>query len=107
MPDTQAVMQAAAGFTSAQKQALMGMRSTFLERLQGIIEQRRKIIFELHDSVPDSQSSTLTDVTIAKVCFGCSTLQSTACQVDESSRCACGCQCFASSLTTLSTQAAE
>ena len=60
------LLQAAAGFTPAQKHALLGMRSTFLGRLQGIIEQRRKIIFELHDSVPDSQSSTLTDVTIAK-----------------------------------------
>ena len=50
----------------AQKHALLGMRSTFLGRLKGIIEQRRKITFELHDSVPSSHSGTLTNDTIAK-----------------------------------------
>ena len=59
-------LQAAADLSSSQKQALMGMRTTFLGRLQSIVEQRRRIIFELHDSVPDSHSSALTDATIAK-----------------------------------------
>lgn len=60
-------LQVAARFSHAQKQALLSMRKDFMTRLQGIISQRRKVICELHEAVPDSHSGTLTDVTISKV----------------------------------------
>ena len=43
------------------------MRQEFLARLQGISSQRRKVICDLLEAVPDSQSGTLTDATTAKV----------------------------------------
>ena len=59
--------QAAARLSPAQKQALLAMRQEFLARLQGISSQRRKVICDLLEAVPDSQSGTLTDATTAKV----------------------------------------
>ena len=59
-------VQAAANFTPAQKQVILNVRRKFLEQLQDIIQQRRAIIAELHDSVPDFKSGANGHATITK-----------------------------------------
>ncbi|KAK9799359.1 hypothetical protein WJX73_000876 [Symbiochloris irregularis] len=52
-----AKVAAAANFTRQQKELILNVRRKFLESLQEIIRQRRCIISELQESVPDFKSS--------------------------------------------------